>query len=271
MRKNNKSKKRFQSGAYSEKAQADTPVAVAAKDITAPDKNKEAEKAGPAVTEAKKPAALDYGSAAGQPGTFFLQDAKERVLSANPVFVKAIAAVPILGAAVSLKGGIMLSGVMFLTVILLNLIMYPLHRLIPRNYRFAAAFVAAGAVITPVYILANYIAPTVTSLCGIYLPLTAVCALPMIEKKYYGRKFGIAKTTLAAAFDGVGFTFAAAVFSIIREIIGSGTLYGRPLPCADLKFSFALLPAGAFLLLGALIALFRKFFGAADNGEGGSK
>jgi Na+-translocating ferredoxin:NAD+ oxidoreductase subunit E len=201
-----------------------------------------------------------------------LQNAKERVLSVNPVFVNAIAVVPILGAATSLKSGVMLSGAMFLTVVLLNLVMYPLYRIIPRSYRFAASFVAAGAVITPIYMLSNYLAPTVAMLCSIYLPLIAVCAVPMIEKKHYGQKFGIAKTMLDAVLDGVGFAFAAILFSIIREIIGSGKLYDRSLPYGlKMKFSFALLPAGAFLLLGLLVALFRKIYGTNNDGGGKTK
>lgn len=204
-----------------------------------------------------------------QPDISLLQNTKDHLLSNNPVFIKALAIVPILGAAVSLKSGILLSCAMLLTVILLNFAAYPLNKIIPDNFKLAAEFAAVGVVITPVYMLANYFAPSATSLCGIYLPLIAVCALPMIEKKYYGKKYGVAKTAISAALEGLGFAFAAIIFSIIREIIGSGTLYGRPLPYfSGMKFSFALLPAGAFLLLGVLMALFRKIYGVGGNGEG---
>lgn len=199
----------------------------------------------------------------------FWGNVKQHVLSANPVFVKVIAIIPILGAATSLKNGIMLSFVMILTVVLLNMIMYPLNQHLPRGYRTLAAFVVSGIIITPACMFANYIAPSVTALCGIYLPLIAICALPMIEKKHYGARYGIAKTALDAALDGLGFAFAAIVFSVVREIFGNGTLYDRPLPgISQMKFSFALLPAGAFLFLGLLVALFRKIYGVSkDNDE----
>ncbi len=201
-------------------------------------------------------------------GAEFWNNSKKHVFSANPVFVKAIAIVPILGAATSLKNGILLSGAMILTLVLLSVIMYPVNKHLPRGYRTVTAFTAAGIVITPVCMLANYLAPSVTALCGIYLPLLAVCAIPMIEKKHYGVRFGIFKTAFVALLDGLGFAFAAVVVSVIREIFGSGTLYDRPLPgILQIKFSFALLPAGAFLLLGLLIALFKKIYGVTEDDE----
>lgn len=191
---------------------------------------------------------------------------KSHLLSKNPAFVKALAIVPILGAAVSLKNGILLSCAMILTVVLLNIIAYPLNKVVPENFRPAAEFLVAGIVFTPVYMLACYFAPSVTTACGIYLPLIAVSALPLIEKKYYGKKYGFVKTAVSAGLDGLGFAFAAIIFSVIREIIGSGTLYGRPLPyVSGMKFSFALMPAGAFLLLGVLMALFKKIYPAGDR------
>jgi Na+-translocating ferredoxin:NAD+ oxidoreductase subunit E len=248
-----------------EKPPDDKSITVFLKLFKKTEKNKNADKR----ETATKKVAYDIEKDTEEPGIGFWQNTKERILSANPVYVKAIALVPILGAAVSLKNGVMLSGVMILTVVVLNLIMYPLYRLIPRGYRTAGSLLAAGIVITPIIMLANYLAPTVAPLCGIYLPLLAVCALPMIEKSHYGQKYGIFKTALDALLNGLGFAFAAIVFSVIREIVGNGTLYDRPLPYGTLKFSFAMLPAGAFLLLGLLLALFRKIFHLkGDGGEG---
>lgn len=194
---------------------------------------------------------------------------KSHLISENPVFIKALAIVPVLGAAVSLKAGILLSCAMILTVVLLNLAAYPINRYVPDRFRPAALFLAAGAVFTPVYILVGYFAPSVTASCGIYLPLVAVSALAMIETRHYGKRHGVGKTVLGAALEGLGFAFAAIIFAVIREVLGGGTLYGRPLPyVSGMKFSFALLPAGAFLLLGVLMALFRKICGAGGEEEG---
>lgn len=199
-----------------------------------------------------------------------VKSSAKRLLSENPVFVRAVAIVPILGAALTLKSGLLISAAMILTVLFLNLAMYGLNMVVPKKFIFTAAFLTAGIVVTPVCMFANYIAPTIAPLCGIYLPILSVCALPMIETRHYGAKYGILRTALDALFDGAGFAVAAVVFSVIREIIGNGTLYDRPMPgFSQFKFSFALAPAGAFILLGLVCALFRKIFGMKeDNGEG---
>lgn len=203
-----------------------------------------------------------------QNGKIFWHNVRHRIFAENTVFLKAIAVAPILGAAVSLKNGVMLSCVMFLTVVFLNLVMYPLNKIVPHRFSAVCAFFMAGIIITPLYYAAQYCAPSIAALCGIYLPLLSVCALPMIETKHYGEKYGFAKTMLAAILDGFGFAFAALLFSIVREAVGSGTLYDRALPgFAQMKFSFALLPAGAFLLLGLFVALFRKICGRQENRE----
>lgn len=200
-----------------------------------------------------------------------LLNLKKRLLDLNPVFVLIVAAVPLLGAAVSLKNGIMLSCAMLWTVVLLNLLLIPIYRFIPARYRPALSFVAAGVVITPMYAFANYFSPSIASSCGIYLPLIAVAALALCEKRHFGKKYVVPKTALDAFFNGLGFAFAAIVFSVLREVIANGTLYDRPLPyISEAKFNFAAYPAGAFILLAVLAALFRKIFNYKE-GKGDDK
>lgn len=187
---------------------------------------------------------------------------KNKIFASNPIFVKFIAAIPILGAAVTLKNGILISAVMLLTVIFLNIAMYPLCKIVPRRFRHITEFVVAGILIAPQLYAASIFIPNVTTLCAFYLPLTAVSAIPMIETKYYGTRHGFRRTVLLAFLDACGFAFAALIFSVIREVIGSGLLYERPMPYASsFKLPFLTIPAGAFILLGLFAALWRKMFG----------
>lgn len=188
-----------------------------------------------------------------------VRNIKERLFSLNPVFVRILAVVPLLGAAVSLKNGVMLSCAMLLTLLPLNLLLIPIYRFVPERYRFAISFAAAGIIITPVCLLTDYLVPTITSSCGIYLPLIAVCALLLTEKKHFGKKYVVPNTARDALLNGLGFAFAAVIFSALREIISNGSFYDRALPyISGFKFKFAAMPAGAFILLAVLAALFRK-------------
>lgn len=187
---------------------------------------------------------------------------KEKFFTSNPVFVKFIAAIPILGAALTLKNGILISAVMLITVVFLNIVMYPLSKIIPKRFRHITEFIVAGILIAPQLYAASIFIPNVTTLCAFYLPLTAISAIPMIETKFYGTRHGFGRTILLAFLDACGFAFAALLFSVIREVIGSGLLYERPMPYASsIKLPFLTIPAGAFILLGLIAALFKKMFG----------
>jgi len=227
-----------------------------------PEKAEKAEK-----QETGAPAELNKAKKAGNAPAEELEkenqllNLKKRLLDLNPVFIKIVAAVPLLGAAVSLKNGILLSCVMILTVVLLNLLLIPIYRFIPNRYRPAVSFLAAGVVITPLYAIAHYFSPSIASNCSIYLPLIAVSALALCEKQHFGKKYVVPKTALDAFFNGLGFAFAAIIISVLREIIANGTLYDRPLPyISEAKFKLAAYPAGAFILLAVFAALFRKIF-----------
>lgn len=196
----------------------------------------------------------------------FGKELKKRIGSSNPAILKFVAAIPILGAATALKNGILISIVLLATVVILNMIMYPLDRYIKPQFKYVSRFLIAGIVITPFFMLSNYMVPNITQACEIYLPLTAICAIPMIETKYCHKKYGFLRTVLMAVINGLGFTFAALLFSVIRECLGKATLYERPLPfMTSFKLPFIIYPTGAFILLGFLAALWRKIFGVKHN------
>ena len=185
----------------------------------------------------------------------------------NPVLARGLALAPILGAAFTLKNGILLAAAMGMTVLLESALALPIQRLLPRSLRPAALFVAAAAVTVPVELLGGAFAPTAASLCGIYLPLLPVCALPMAGQDA-GSDHDGARVLFLALRDGLGFALAAVLISAVREIAGLGTLYDRPLPGgAQLKFSFTQSPAGAFILLGCLLALFTAIARRRKGGE----
>ena len=202
--------------------------------------------------------------------------------SRNPVLVRALAVSPVLAVTVSLKNGVLISIVMLLELVILFLLRALFYRRLPEVLRGPVFFAAAGAAITPLWMAARYFVPDVTAAVGFYLPLLAACAFafvatvpapaplpvqsspeaeepgaqataPAVRKAAGVRR--IVHALLEAAGSGLGFAFAAVAVSGIREAIGSGTLYDRVLPGLEkLKFTFLLLPPGAFLLLGFLLA-----------------
>lgn len=67
---------------------------------------------------------------------------------------------------------------------------------------------------------------------------------------------------MASAFDGLGiglgFTFALTLLGCVREFIGAGSLFGVQILPEVSNVLLFILPPGAFLTLGYLVAIFNK-------------
>lgn len=177
----------------------------------------------------------------------------------NPVFIRMLAISPVLAVTVSLKNGVFFSLLMTVELLLLFAVKALCYDRIPKYLRDALMFLAAGIIITPIAFLAKRYFPNAAASLDFYLPLIAVNALAFVKTErpvaepVLSRRVG--KELLNILGSCLGFSIAVILVSAIREAVGSGTLYERALPgLSAVKFSFILLPPGAFILLGLLFA-----------------
>ena len=74
--------------------------------------------------------------------------------------------------------------------------------------------------------------------------------------------FACKNNPVASFFDGVGiglgFTFALTLLGMVRELLGAGSLFGFTLLPETLNILIFVLPPGAFISLGFLIAIVNK-------------
>lgn len=177
----------------------------------------------------------------------------------NPVLVRTLAVCTVLAAATSLKNGLLLAAAAAAVTVPLAVAMAllrstPLERRCPAFIWPAAALVLAGALTVPVCWLSYRAAPNVTMSAGIFLPLTALNATLLVQAIHLPRRGAVLHALTAGCGDSLGFAAVIVLIASLREIFGSGTLYGRPI-FGKVQFDFLLAPAGAFLLLGCLMAL----------------
>lgn len=180
---------------------------------------------------------------------------KQKVVISNPVLVRLLAVCTVLGATTALKNGLLLSVAALLVTVPLYLIMSLLRKL-PKLYYYPVALLIAGAIETPVIMLAGLFAPEVTAACSFYLPLTALNAVLMLDLTLMRGERPLIRALGAGIGDVLGYSAVLIVVSALREIIGAGSIYGRALPSyLQINFNFLLLPPGAFILVGLLLAL----------------
>ena len=101
---------------------------------------------------------------------------------------------------------------------------------------------------------------------GIFIPLIVTNCIVLARVEAFAAKNGLAASTLDGAMMGVGFVWVIGLLGLIREFVGQGTLFSgiemifprahaiQVLPESYPGFLISILPPGAFLVLGFMIA-----------------
>ncbi len=101
--------------------------------------------------------------------------------------------------------------------------------------------------------------PDLSKSLGLFIPLIVVNCIILARAEAFASKNKVIPSLVDGLAMGLGFTFALCILSTIREILGAGTLLGHPLFGDNFQPAIMMiLPAGGFLTLGFVIALFQK-------------
>ena len=101
--------------------------------------------------------------------------------------------------------------------------------------------------------------PDVDKSLGLFIPLIVVNCIILGRAEAFAAK----QSPVASMFDGIGiglgFTFALTLLGMVRELLGAGSLFGAVLLPETYNTLLFVLPPGAFISLGYLIAIVNRF------------
>ena len=127
--------------------------------------------------------------------------------------------------------------------------------------RIPVFVVVIAAFVSTLQMLMEAYLPSINKPLGIYIPLIVVNCIILGRAEAFACK----NNPLASICDGIGiglgFTFALALLGAVRELIGAGTLFGIALLPETCNVLLFVLPPGAFITLGYLIAIVNKLRG----------
>ena len=139
-----------------------------------------------------------------------------------------------------------------------NIAISALRKIIPDKVRLPAYITVIATFVTVLQMLVKAFVPALDSALGIFLPLIVVNCIILGRAEAFASK----NTPLDSILDGVGiglgFTLALTVVGAVREILGSGAIFGVNLGFTDVAPLIFVLAPGAFLVLGYLMVLFNK-------------
>ncbi len=195
-----------------------------------------------------------------------LQQFKEGILTNNPVFVQLLGMCPTLATTTSVINAIGMGAAVTAVLAFSNLFISLLRRFIPKQVRIASYIVIISGFVTAVELLIKAYFSAIDAALGLFIPLIVVNCIILARAEAFASKNGPLPSFVDGIATGIGFMLALICIASVRELLGTGMLFAASdgtggVPIFGEWFSPAsifLLPSGAFLTLGFLIALVQK-------------
>lgn len=187
---------------------------------------------------------------------------KEGVITNNPILIQVLGTCPTLATTTSVPNGIGMGVSAGLVLIFSNLLISLLRKFIPKQIRIASYIVIISGFVSLIEMFLKAYIPALDKSLGLFIPLIVVNCMILARAEAFASKNNPVSSALDGLFMGLGFAAALFFLSAIREIIGAGTFAGiRIMPEAFTPALIFILPAGAFISLGCLIAAFKHLTG----------
>jgi len=140
-----------------------------------------------------------------------------------------------------------------------NVVVASIRKLVPSQVRIPVYITVISTFVTIVdYTLKAYF-PALSQSLGVFVPLIVVNCIVMGRAEAYSSKNPVLASLMDGIGMGIGFTFIITLIGSVREVIGNGSLFSHPvMPASYQPFMILILPPGAFLVIGFLMALHRK-------------
>jgi len=176
----------------------------------------------------------------------------------NPVLVLLLGTCPALGVSTSAANGLGMGLAALFVLVMSNAAISIIKNWIPDKIRIPSFIVVIASFVTIVDLVMAAYVPALHAKLGIFIPLIVVNCIILGRAEAFASKNGIVSSIIDGLGMGLGFTLTLTVMGTIREILGSGTIFGFKFIQGDGILIFILAP-GAFIVFGYLIALMNKF------------
>lgn len=177
----------------------------------------------------------------------------------NPVFVLFLGMCPTLATTTSAVNGLSMGLATMVVLICTNFVISCIKSVTPDKVRIPVFIVVIAAFVTILQMVMSAYAPdSINKALGIYIPLIVVNCIILGRAESFACK----NTPVASVFDGLGiglgFTLGLTILGVARELLGAGSIFGVTLLPETCNILLFVLPPGAFITLGYLVAIINK-------------
>lgn len=197
---------------------------------------------------------------------------KNGLLDENPTFRLVLGTCPTLAVTTSAMNGFGMGIAATFVLVFSNLVISILRNFIPDNVRIPSFIIVISTFVTIVQMVIKAFFPALNDSLGLFIPLIVVNCIILARAEAFASK----NTPIASMADGVGmglgFTLALTLIGSIREIIGSGSIFGvNILGTSYEPMLLILMPAGGFMMFGLILGIFNAITAKRTKRKEGAK
>ena len=188
-----------------------------------------------------------------------LDQFKDGIITNNPTFVQLLGTCPALATTTSASNALGMGLSVILVLVCSNFFISLLRKYIPNQIRIASYIVIISGFVSILELLIKAYLPSLSNSLGLFIPLIVVNCIILAWAEAFASKNKVLPSIIDGLAMGAGFTFALVILGAIREIIGAGTIFGVSVfgDWCEPAVLF-IMPPGAFITLGFVIALVQK-------------
>lgn len=179
-------------------------------------------------------------------------------LKENPIFVLLLGMCPTLGVTSSAINGLGMGLATTFVLVMANIVVSMVKNIIPDKVRIPSFIVIIASFVTVVELSMQAYLPELFKSLGLFIPLIVVNCIVLGRAEAFASKNNIISSAIDGLSMGLGFSMALTILGSVRELLGSGHLFGLSVYPEDYGMLLFVLAPGAFIVLGYLIALINK-------------
>ncbi len=175
----------------------------------------------------------------------------------NPIFVQVLGMCPTLAVTTKALFGLSMGLATTFVVVSSGIVISLVRKFVPEQVRIPMFTIIIATFVTAAdyFLKANFY--SISKALGPYVPLIVVNCVILGRAEAFASKHGVGRSFFDALGMGIGFTCGLIILGSVREVLGSGTIFGYQLMWSGFtKWVVMVLPAGAFITLGLLVGLF---------------
>ncbi|MBP5154857.1 MAG: electron transport complex subunit RsxE [Lachnospiraceae bacterium] len=173
----------------------------------------------------------------------------------NPVLILLLGCCSVLAISVTVQGALGMGLALTFVLVGSNVVISLLRKVIPDKVRIPCFIVVVATFVTLVEMVVEAYLPDLYDALGIFLALIVVNCIVLGRAEMFASKNGVVDSLLDGLGMGLGYTLVIVGIAVVRELLGSGTLYGFRIIPEGYQIGIITQTPGGFMMFGFAMAL----------------